>query len=182
MGRNDGGVNREFTALWELHEMDCRLAIPMLIEPKSVHTCVTSPPYFGLRDYEHDDQIGLEPTPEEFIDAMVAVFRLVRDVLRDDGTLWLNLGDSYTRAQTTNVPQTKNQPVSFPFHAKRDSADGFTRRAERPGTRSATFGLGPKQLLGIPWRTAFALQQDGWVLRQEIIWEKPNAKDGPAAM
>lgn len=91
--------------------------------------CVTSPPYFGLRDYGHDEQIGLEQTPEQYIAAMVEVFRCVRDVLADDGTLWLNIGDSYG---------------------------------------------GGKQLLGIPWRVALALQADGWVLRQDIIWHKPN--------
>lgn len=96
---------------------------------QSVHTCVTSPPYFGLRDYGHDGQIGLEPTPDEFVAKLVGVFREVRRVLRDDGTLWVNLGDSY-------------------------------------GSK--------KRLLGIPWRVAFALQADGWYLRQDIIWHKPN--------
>ena len=98
------------------------------MEANSVHTCVTSPPYYGLRDYGHDGQIGLEETPEAYVAKLVEVFREVRRVLRDDGTLWLNLGDSYKE----------------------------------------------KQLLGIPWRVAFALQADGWYLRQDIIWHKPN--------
>ena len=107
---------------------DCREQMRLLADG-SVQTCVTSPPYFGLRDYGHDGQIGLETTPDDFTAAMVDIFREVRRVLRDDGTLWLNLGDSY--------------------------------------------GAG-KQLLGIPWRVAFALQADGWYLRQDIIWNKPN--------
>jgi len=99
------------------------------LEEKSVNTCVTSPPYWGLRDYGTDDQLGLEKTPEKFVENLVNVFREVRRVLRDDGTVWLNLGDSY---------------------------------------------LSNKQLGGIPWRVAFALQSDGWYLRQDIIWHKPT--------
>ena len=100
------------------------------IESQSVQTCVTSPPYWGLRDYGHDGQMGLEKTPDEYVANLVEVFAEVRRVLKDDGTLWLNLGDSY--------------------------------------------GLKPKDLIGIPWRVAFALQADGWYLRQDIIWAKPN--------
>ena len=100
------------------------------IESQSVQTCVTSPPYWGLRDYGHNGQMGLEETPDEYIANLVKVFAEVRRVLKDDGTLWLNLGDSY--------------------------------------------GLKPKDLIGIPWRVAFALQADGWYLRQDIIWAKPN--------
>jgi DNA modification methylase len=100
--------------------------------------CVTSPPYFGLRDYGHSGQIGLEPTPDEYVDQIVSVFAAVRDVLADDGTVWLNLGDSYARAKA--LPQ----------------------------------GFKAKDLIGIPWRVAFALQEDGWYLRSDIIWHKPN--------
>lgn len=107
---------------------DC-IASMQAMPAQSVHCCVTSPPYFGLRDYGHAGQIGLEDTPEAFVSRLVEVFREVRRVLRDDGTLWLNLGDSYGAS---------------------------------------------KQLLGIPWRVAFALQADGWYLRQDIIWHKPN--------
>ncbi len=136
-----------------------------------MHCCVTSPPYFGLRDYGVDGQMGLEPTPDEFVAGMVDVFREVRRVLRDDGTLWLNIGDSYSRAQETNVPQSKHKVCPMPTHTK-GSSDGAVGRGDRPGTRTAT--LAPKQLLGIPWRLAFALQADGWYLRQDIIWSKPN--------
>lgn len=107
---------------------DCRSILPTLPE-RSVHCCITSPPYFGLRDYGHPGQLGLERSPDAFVQELVAVFREVRRVLRDDGTLWLNLGDSYGKE---------------------------------------------KQLLGIPWRVGLALQADGWHLRQDIIWHKPN--------
>jgi DNA modification methylase len=124
----------------------------------SVHTCVTSPPYFGLRDYGHDGQIGLEQTPDEYVAKLVEVFREVRRVLRDDGTLWLNLGDSYTSGgRKTRAPD-----------AKHDGARAMETRAPTPDD------LKPKDLIGIPWRVAFALQADGWYLRQDVIWHKPN--------
>lgn len=131
---------------------------------KSIHCCVTSPPYFGLRDYGVDGQIGLEPTPEEFVQALVGVFREVRRVLRDDGTLWLNLGDSYARspAKGGSGPGGKNREWYGENY-------GQARGAEIPE------GLKPKDLIGIPWRVAFALQADGWYLRQDIIWNKPNS-------
>jgi DNA modification methylase len=121
-------VEWEFDRLVLQH--DCIEAMDLVLPDESVHCCVTSPPYFGLRDYGVEGQIGRESTPDEFVAALVVVFREVHRVLRNDGTLWLNLGDSY--------------------------------------------GAG-KQLLGIPWRVAFALQEDGWLLRQEIIWHKTNA-------
>ena len=134
------------------------------------HACVTSPPYYGLRDYGHDGQIGLEDTPDAYVAKMVEVFRAVRRVLRPDGTLWLNLGDSY------NSP-----PVG------RFNGGGFKDKSAETGGRDlsgvetsgrlnklAASGLPPKNLLGIPWRVAFALQADGWYLRQDIIWNKPN--------
>ena len=192
---------------------DCRDVLATLPE-KSFNTCVTSPPYFGLRDYgtaqwdggdadcEHkqstarqdggrekvdgfngskrensdkgamnyrdtcrkcgarriDRQIGLEPTSDEFVGELVKVFREVRRVLRDDGTVWLNLGDSYAANRTYQVSDGKHQAHDF-------------------GTSNATSvptGLKPKDLIGIPWRVAFALQADGWYLRQDIIWAKPN--------
>lgn len=126
------------------------------------HTCVTSPPYFGLRDYGHEGQIGLEPTPDEFVAKLVAVFREVRRVLRDDGTLWLNLGDSYAANRSYQVPSTKGGAK----HSDSQSAGG--KGSTVPD------GLKPKDLIGIPWRVAFALQADGWYLRQDIIWHKPN--------
>lgn len=139
---------------------DCRDVMKRL-EASSVHTIVTSPPYFGLRDYGVDGQIGLEPTPDAYVAEMVAVFREVRRVLRDDGTLWLNLGDSYsTDAKWGGSTGGK--------HVAALHGDGGGGRNK---TKS---GLPDKNLLGIPWRVAFALQADGWYLRQDIIWAKPN--------
>jgi DNA modification methylase len=151
---------------------DC-IAQMKTLEEKTVQTCVTSPPYFGLRDYGHDGQIGLEPTPEDFVAAMVAVFREVRRVLRDDGTLWLNLGDTYAanRGGTTPPAQTVAGGINGKGGQKerRGQADGYNP------TRDCTrYGLKHKDLIGIPWRVAFALQADGWYLRQDIIWHKPN--------
>jgi DNA modification methylase len=127
-----------------------------------VQMCVTSPPYFGLRDYGHEGQIGLEQTPEEYIAAMVEVFRCVRDVLADDGTLWLNIGDSYAANRAYQVPSTKGGPK----HSDSQSAGGKSSVVPP--------GLKPKDLIGIPWMLAFALRSDGWYLRQDIIWHKPN--------
>ena len=107
-----------------------------------------------------------------YVCRMVEVFREVRRVLRDDGTLWLNVGDSYGRSQETNVPQTKNSLVSFPLHSKEGSSDGRVGRGDRPGTRSGS--VKPKDLVGIPWMLALALRNDGWYLRSDIIWAKPN--------
>lgn len=133
-----------------------------------VNTCVTSPPYFGLRDYGHEGQIGLEPTPDEFVAKLVAVFREVRRVLRDDGTLWLNLGDSYCSTAPGTMGDKLNQQGILSGVSDR-RAEGS--RKFRPKTPQ---GLKPKDLIGIPWRVAFALQADGWYLRQDIIWHKPN--------
>ena len=119
------------------------------------NTCVTSPPYFGLRDYGHDGQLGLEASPDEYVANLVEVFRCVRDVLRDDGTLWLNAGDSYSNGGRT----TRDDDRKLPQRAM--------------GVRPAD-GMKPKDLIGIPWMLAFALRADGWYLRQEIIWAKPN--------
>ena len=129
-----------------------------------VQMCVTSPPYFGLRDYGHEGQIGLEQTPEEYIAAMVEVFRCVKDVLADDGTLWLNIGDSYAGSTMTGGNNGINASGgSEGFKQKRQ----FSRKSETPGCKS-------KDLIGIPWMLAFALRADGWYLRQDIIWHKPN--------
>ena len=141
---------------------DCREVLPGLPDC-SVQCCVTSPPYWGLRSYgvgTENGEIGLEPTPEEYVATMVEVFREVRRVLRDDGTLWLNLGDTY---------------ASSGGERTYGSSDNVTGRG--PGTRRhdvPASGLKPKDLCGIPWRVAFALQADGWHLRQDIIWHKPN--------
>ena len=137
----------------------------------SVHCCVTSPPYWGLRDYGHDGQIGLEPTPEAYVARMVEVFREVRRVLRDDGTLWLNLGDSYN-----NAGSSKNGTgLDGKMRGGATGADGecgYKKRDLRHALKGS--GIKHKDLVGIPWRVAFALQADGWWLRQDIIWHKPN--------
>ena len=127
-------------------------------------TCVTSPPYFGLRDYGHPGQLGLEQTPEEYITAMVEVFRVVRDVLADDGTLWLNIGDSYAGGGGGNYSKSAKQT---------GHGEHITNVRNKPGWLNST-GLKPKDLIGIPWMLAFALRADGWYLRQDIIWHKPN--------
>ncbi len=137
---------------------DCRASMQSM-EAESVQCAVTSPPYWGLRDYGVDGQIGLEATPEEYVATMVDVFREVRRVLRDNGTVWLNMGDSYQSSNSAQVTQTKDQNTS------RVAVDKRPPRAP---------GLKPKDLVGIPWRVAFALQADGWWLRQDIIWAKPN--------
>lgn len=128
------------------------------LDDESVHCVVTSPPYWGLRDYGTPGQLGLEKTPQEYIERMVGVFRDVRRVLRKDGTLWLNMGDSYARMQENNVPQTKN-PKVIPA--------AMTGRVKNAG-------LKPKDLMMMPARLAIALQEDGWYLRSDIIWSKPN--------
>lgn len=128
-------------------------------------TCVTSPPYWGLRDYGADGQIGLEQTPDEYVARMVDVFREVRRVLRDDGTLWLNLGDSYNTAPAGNI-----KPSGFSQNAAR--WDGGAVKYGRKVTTAD--GLKPKDLVGIPWLVAFALRADGWYLRSDIVWSKPN--------
>lgn len=145
---------------------DCREKLRDLAD-ESVHTCVTSPPYFGLRDYGVEGQIGLEDSLEAFIAAMVSVFREVRRVLRPDGTLWLNLGDSYAGSWGA---QGKRET---PGEISRNSVRNHPKRARHTGTIK-TAGLKPKDLMGVPWRVAFALQADGWWLRQDIIWHKPN--------
>lgn len=136
---------------------DCREVLRQLPD-ESVDCCVTSPPYFGLRDYGVEGQIGLEQTPDTYVAELVAVFREVRRVLKDDGVCWINLGDSY---------------ASQGGERKYGSSDGGTGRG--PATdRIGCAGLKPKDLIGIPWQVAFALRADGWYLRQDIIWAKPN--------
>lgn len=123
-----------------------------------VNCCVTSPPYYGLRDYGVDGQLGLEETPEAYVEKMVAVFREVRRVIKDDGTLWLNLGDSYAGSGKGGQSEEKRSENWQPQY----------------GNKGKRYGLKPKDLIGIPWMVAFALRADGWYLRQDIIWHKPN--------
>lgn len=133
---------------------------------KSIQTVVTSPPYWGLRDYGIEGQLGLEPTPEEYVNNLVKVFREVKRVLRDDGTVWLNLGDSYA-----NNAQAGDKVFGNPeFNKNRPS-----RQSTKTVKKVVPIGLKHKDLVGIPWRVAFTLQQDGWYLRSDIIWHKPNA-------
>jgi len=135
---------------------DCIESLKTL-DDESVNCCVTSPPYWGLRDYGESDQLGLEETPEEYVANMVKVFSEVKRVLTKDGTLWLNLGDSYAG------------------NCSRTSSGRAGMGKEREGIYSRLGdGLKSKDLVGIPWRVAFALQADGWYLRQDIIWHKPN--------
>lgn len=139
---------------------DCRDVLSTL-PAGSVQCVVTSPPYWGLRDYGVDGQIGLEATPEAYLETMVAVFREVRRVLREDGTLWLNLGDSYHGGGGGNYGDSKSTRT----HAQH--LTNVKNRLILPTIK-------PKDLVGIPWRVAFALQADGWWLRSDIIWAKPN--------
>lgn len=127
-------------------------------EGVKVQTCITSPPYYGLRDYGHDGQIGNEQTPQEFINNLVEVFACVWDILSDDGTVWLNLGDSYAN----NSSQASN-----------NGRAGFGNPREKVVNRIGN-GYKQKDLMGMPWKVAFALQEFGWYLRQDIIWHKPN--------
>ncbi len=138
------------------------------LEAGSVQTCVTSPPYFGLRDYGHDGQIGLEDSPAQYIAKMVEVFGAVRRVLRDDGTLWINIGDSYAGGAGTG--RNDSGRVREAHGTGSGRVDGSDRKPLPPRIDDRP----SKNLLGIPWRLAFALQDDGWILRSEIIWHKPN--------
>jgi DNA modification methylase len=129
------------------------------MEANSIQCVVTSPPYFGLRDYGNAAQIGLEQTPSEYVAKMVAVFRELRRVLADDGVAWLNLGDSYASStKGTGGPSDKQ----------------LSNAGSRYHARRFTHGVKDKDLMGIPWRVAFALQDDGWYLRSDVIWHKPN--------
>lgn len=129
------------------------------LAPQSAQMCVTSPPYWGLRDYGVSGQMGLEKTPDEYVAGLVAVFREIKRVLKDDGTLWLNLGDSYNAARNGG-------------HAGGGKQGEHEKYVQRSGANVP--GLKAKDLVGIPWRVAFALQADGWYLRQDIIWHKSN--------
>ena len=141
---------------------DCRETLKQFDEKARV--CVTSPPYYGLRDYGgENNQIGMEQTPEDYVDEMVKVFRLVRDNLTDDGTLWLNIGDSYY-----NYRKDGNYPKQTVSKTRQDLP------TKTPVRGNKLKGYKSKDLIGIPWMLAFALRKDGWYLRQDIIWHKPN--------
>lgn len=162
----------EQSTLFDLNESvifegDALIALSLL-PSESVQCVITSPPYWGLRDYGIKGQIGLEETPQQYINRLVAIFSELKRVLKNDGVLWINIGDSYTSGNRGwRAPDKKNPARAMEI---------------RPDTPD---GLKPKDLIGIPWRTAFALQEDGWYLRSDIVWHKPNAmpesvKDRPS--
>lgn len=161
-------------------EGDCLAILPTL-EDESVDCCVTSPPYWGLRNYGVEGQFGLEPTPAEYLEKMVRVFGEVRRVLMKDGTLWLNMGDSYSSGTNDDDSFRRDKAKVNPVARKAQGSTGLeggtstqrnSLRADESRLRS---GLPPKNLMGMPWRLALALQADGWFLRSDIIWHKPNA-------
>ncbi len=137
------------------------LEVLKTLDDESANCVITSPPYWGLRDYGVEGQFGLEKTPEEYVENLVSVFREVKRVLKKEGTVWLNLGDTYTGSWGAMSHDIE----------KKGKRMGYT---ERPVMSRPQLGLKPKDLVGIPWRVAFALQADGWYLRQDIIWAKPN--------
>jgi len=150
---------------------------------ESVQTCVTSPPYWGLRDYGNEGQIGLEKTPEEYIEKMTKVFSEIKRVLRDDGTLWLNIGDSYAGSGrgrdadgTWNPGQggSKQATNNGSTIGRQVNSKSLSRNAIEEGAIGNAWGYKQKDLIGIPWMLAFALRSDGWYLRSDIIWHKPN--------
>jgi len=155
---------------YQLYHGDC-LETLKTFASESINCCVTSPPYFGLRDYGVDGQIGMEHTPDDFVNSLVTVFREVRRVLKDDGTLWVNLGDSYSAHK-----DCKSIGQSLAKGTTRENAHviekGKSRTKDSKMLKSV--GLKNKDLIGIPWMVAFALRADGWYLRSDIIWSKPN--------
>jgi DNA modification methylase len=170
--RTESGLNSTTKWLDKCHFGDCRDTMrAMIADGVKVQTIVTSPPYYGLRDYGHPGQLGLEETPDAYIAAMVDVFRCARDVLADDGTLWLNIGDSY--AGSWGAQGRTGQMADRSVVSARQ-IEAHPHKASRTGSIPSGSGLKPKDLIGIPWMLAFALRADGWYLRQEIIWHKPN--------
>jgi len=141
---------------YEIRNEDCLIGLKK-IEDESINCCITSPPYFGLRDYQNDKQIGLEETPEAYVEKLVDVFNEVKRVLRDDGTLWLNLGDTYAG---------HNSRASKGRAGYGEPRECVTKRIFQ--------GIKQKDIIGIPWMVAFALRESGWYLRQDIIWAKEN--------
>lgn len=159
---------------WVNYVGDCRKHLAR-VRPKSVQMCLTSPPYFGMRDYGMAAQLGLEKTPAKFINNLVEVFFAVHRALKDDGTLWLNLGDSYCNAGSRN----NGAGLDGARRGGMQSTDGTWRDAKAKfGDRRHSLiaeGIKHKDLIGIPWRVAFALQRAGWYLRADIVWDRPNA-------
>ena len=148
-----------------IYNSECRLGLKCLSD-NSVNCCITSPPYYGLRDYGNDEQIGLEATPEEYIGKLVEVFREVRRVLTNDGTLWVNIGDSYAGSMK-GAAQFPDNAMNYKQGTNRGTLSKVTLVKQCTNCK-------PKDLIGIPWMLAFALRADGWYLRQDIIWAKPS--------
>jgi DNA modification methylase len=155
---------------------DCRETLKQLPD-NCVQICVTSPPYFALRDYGHESQIGQEEMPETYVDVLRSVFKEVMRVLKKDGTLWLNLGDTYASNGTYINAWLKNPKNIGKTNAHTRNA---TRYKDRKAVRGGEYAIKKKDLIGIPWRVAFALQADGWYLRNSIIWNKTSALPNPA--
>ena len=151
---------------FQLHVGDCR-EILLELPAASVDTIVTSPPYWNLRDYQAAGQLGLEATVDEYVDELVRVFQAAARVLRPTGTLWLNLGDSYAGGSSGERTRGMNGRLG--------RSSGAEKQGQGDRARAPVAGLHPKDLLGLPWRVAFALQADGWILRDDCIWSKPNA-------
>lgn len=158
------GEDLELNKIYQGHCLEVLETMPS----QSVNTVVTSPPYWGLRDYGVDGQIGLEGTLNDYVTNLVKVFREVKRILKDDGTLWLNLGDAYAGSGRGRNANGKANPGSNHFESN-GQLEGIVKLSKDVD------GLKPKDLIGLPWRVAFALQADGWYLRQDIIWNKPNA-------
>jgi DNA modification methylase len=157
-----------------IYNGDC-LEVLKTLPDCSVDSVVTSPPYYGIRDYGFEGQIGLEPTIDEYVAKLVLVFAEVKRVLKTDGTLWLNLGDSYAISGGKTQPQRDTSGGFSGAINEKQGQQGYSKASGghvRPKTTSEV--VKPKDLIGIPWRVAFALQADGWYLRQDIIWSKPN--------
>ena len=154
---------------------DC-IEMMRTLKNQSVNCCVTSPPYFALRDYGHEGQIGQENMPEDYVLKIVSVFQEVKRVLRDDGTLWLNIGDTYASNGTYINSWLKKEQNKEKHNAHTKNAH---RYKDRKAVRGGKYKIKKKDLMGIPWRVAFALQADGWTLRNSIIWDKGNALTNP---
>jgi len=148
----------------KIYHGDC-LEVLKTFPDGCINMCVTSPPYYGLRDYQVDGQIGLEETPEKYVENLVNVFREIKRILKDNGTLWLNLGDSYYNYRGANDYQSKQTIANH---------NGHEMNAPSDKRNFISHNLKGKDLIGIPWMVAFALRADGWYLRQDIIWHKPN--------
>ncbi len=153
----------ELNKIYQGHCLEVLKTLP----DEGINTVVTSPPYWGLRDYGVDGQIGLENSVEEYVSALVDVFREIKRILKDDGTVWLNLGDAYAGSSRGRNADGKGNPGKNHMQSS-GSTIGVVKVSKN------VEGLKPKNLIGLPWRVAFALQADGWFLRQDIIWNKPN--------